>query len=136
MVMLPRKLLALLALGSSAWSNVAFAQSSAMDLKLFYPPQNTSLSDQRIYKITFSCKALANLSNGQAANIFIRQDATSSHFIVINDKLAGTDASGNATFPTSGVAFLPVFAITKGVVKIDNRTGCLSTPYLTGGPDL
>ncbi|MCK1358348.1 hypothetical protein [Bradyrhizobium sp. 199] len=107
-----------------------------MDLKLFYPPTNAPLSEQRIYKVSFSCQARADLGGGQAANLFIRQDATSSHFIVINDKLAATDANGNATFPTSGVAFLPVFAITKGVVKIDNRTGCLATQYLTGGPDL
>jgi hypothetical protein len=129
-------LFAFLGLGCSMASGQVLAQSAAMDLTLYFPPKEAPLSDQRIYKLTFSCNARANLTNGQASNAFIRKNATSSHFIVINDKLMSTDGSGNATVPTSGVAFFPVFAITKGVIKIDNRNACLSTQYITGGPEL
>ncbi|UVO28143.1 hypothetical protein [Bradyrhizobium arachidis] len=129
-------LLAVLGLASSAIPSNVLAQSAAMDLTLYHPRQEAPLSDQRIYKLTFSCNALANLTNGQASNIFIRENATSSHFIVINDKLMSSDTAGNTTVPTTGVAFFPVFAITKGVIKIDNRGACLSTQYITGGPEL
>lgn len=129
-------LLAVLGLGCSAISSSALAQSSAMDLTLYHPRKESPLSDQRIYKLTFNCNALANLTNGQASNVFIRKNATSSHFIVINDKLMSPDAAGNTTVPTTGVAFFPVFAITKGVIKIDNRGACLSTQYINGGPEL
>src|SRR6267154_3135515 len=115
-------LFALFGLGCSMVPGQILAQSPAMDLTLYYPPKEAPLSDQRIYKLTFSCEARANLTNGQASNAFIRKNATSSHFIVINDKLMSTDSSGSATVPTSGVAFFPVFAITKGVIKIDNRS--------------
>jgi hypothetical protein len=106
-----------------------------MDL-VIYPPKRASLSDNRIYKITFNCKAEADLSNSQAANLFIRRNATSSHFIVINDKPVAPDASGNVAIPNTGTAFLPVFAISKGVVKIDNRRSCPNPQYITGGPEL
>lgn len=129
-------LLTLLGVGFLVAPDQAVAQSAAMDLTLYYPQKEAALSDQRIYKLTFSCKSLANLTNGQASNVFIRRNATSSHFIVINDKLSSTDDSGNAAVPTSGVAFFPVFAIKQGVIKIDNRNACLSTQYITGGPEL
>jgi hypothetical protein len=129
-------LLAVLGLGCSAVSSIALAQPPKMDLILSSPPKVSPLRDRRIYKLTFSCNALADLNNSQASNFFIRKNATSSHFIVINDKLMSSDAASNTTVPTSGVAFFPVFAITNGVVKIDNRSACLSTQYITGSPEL
>ena len=83
-------LFALFGLGCSMVPGQILAQSPAMDLTLYYPPKEAPLSDQRIYKLTFSCEARANLTNGQASNAFIRKNATSSHFIVINDKLMST----------------------------------------------
>lgn len=134
--MRPATLFALVGLGCSIAPGEVLGQSSAMDLRLYYPPKEVALSDQRIYKLTFSCTSRGNLTNGQASDVFIKKNGTSSHFIVINDKLMNTDGSGNATVPTSGVAFFPVFAVTKGVIKIDNRDACLSTQYVTGGPEL
>ena len=50
-----------------------------MGLIMSYPRQNSALSDQRIYKMTFKCTPLANLKNSQEANLFVRQNATTSH---------------------------------------------------------
>lgn len=107
-----------------------------MDLTIYFPENEIALSDQRIYQVTFSCTKRDELTNTQAARLFIRRNATSSHFIVINDKLSGPDSAGNVAFPTDGLAFFPVFAIVRGVVKLDNRSACPFPKYILGGPDL
>ena len=109
-----------------------------MDLVVGSPAQYAPLQDQRLYKLTFKCKSLADLQTGPLSNLWIRKDATSSHYILISNSLIAPGSDGNVAFPTTGTAFIPVFAVTNGVKKIDNREprACPDTQYITGSSTL
>jgi hypothetical protein len=119
-------------------SRALFGDPDKAAMRLTLQPQQTytELKEHQIYKLTYKCTAIADLKNSNDAKLFIRKNQTSSHYILINNKLASTDAAGNPTFPSDAVAFLPVFAINNGVVKINNCTAYPDPQYITGAPGL